>query len=95
MSESVSKLSDQEVTERLSQLGGWQVEDGKLTKSFKFADFMGAVEFVNKVARVAEAQGHHPDLQVSWGLVVVSLISHSVGALTDSDFNLASMIDQL
>ena len=95
MAEQVARLSSEEVADRLSQLSGWKVEDSKLSKAFAFDDFMGAVDFVNRVARVAEAEGHHPDLLVSWGRVVVQLTTHSAGGLTSYDFKLAGLIDQV
>lgn len=68
---------------------------GKLTKTFTFDDFMGAVRFVDHIAPLAESEGHHPDLQVSWGRVVVELTTHSAGGLTAKDFKLASLIEKL
>ena len=56
---------------------------------------MGAVAFVDRIAPVAESQGHHPDLQMSWGRVVVQLTTHDAGGLTAKDFKLASLIDKL
>jgi pterin-4a-carbinolamine dehydratase len=80
----------------LGQLQGWQLHENKsIEKSFKFKDFVGAVDFVNAVTPVAEAEGHHPDLLVKWGEVRVSLTTHAVGGLTENDFILAAKIDQL
>ena len=79
MPEAPNKLSDQEVAERLRELREWVVRDSKLTKAFKFKDFSSAIDFVNSIAKVAEAQGHHPDLFVTWGEVDVFLTSHSAG----------------
>jgi 4a-hydroxytetrahydrobiopterin dehydratase len=95
MAEQAEKLSIQEISERLSVLGGWEFQDDKLKKIFKFADFMGAVEFVNRVAKLAESEGHHPDLHVSWGRVVVDLTTHSAGGVTGRDFKLAALIDEV
>ena len=91
----VTRLSSDEISKRLSELSGWRVDDGKLTREFQFNDFMEGVEFVNRVARVAEAEGHHPDLYVTWGRVTVQLTSHSAGGLTINDFKLASLIEQI
>ncbi len=88
-----SRLSEDEIADRLRSLPGWEIKDGKLTKAFKFDDFMGAIGFVNRLAPVAESEGHHPDLQVGWGRVVVELTSHDAGGLTAKDFKLASLID--
>ncbi len=89
-------LSGQEVSTRASRLKGWKVEEGKkLAKTFSFKDFVGAVDFVNRITPLAEAAGHHPDLFVTWGKVTVYLTSHSAGGLTENDFRLAGEIDQL
>ena len=95
MAELPSKLSDGEIADRLSRLPAWEIEDGKLSREFQFDDFMGAVDFVNKVARVAEEEGHHPDLLVSWGRVVIYLSTHSAGGLTAKDFTVASRVEAL
>ena len=95
MAEQVTTLSKDEVAERLRSLRGWDVKEGKLRKTFTFSDFMGAVGFVDRLAPVAEREGHHPDLQVSWGRVVVELTTHDAGGLTVKDFKLASLIDKL
>jgi len=67
----------------------------RLTKLYKFKGFMPAVKFVNKIAPIAEAEGHHPDLLVSYGSVTVHLYTHAAGGLTENDFILASKIDRL
>jgi 4a-hydroxytetrahydrobiopterin dehydratase len=95
MPETSIRLSQDDITKRLRELRGWDVREGKLTKAYTFPDFMGAVRFVDRIAPVAESQGHHPDLQVSWGRVVVQLITHDAEGLTAKDFKLASSIDTL
>ncbi len=95
MPEPSSRLSQTEIRTRLQAVPGWEVKDKKLVKAFSFKDFMGAVDFVNRVARVAESEGHHPDLQVGWGRVIVELTSHDAGGLTTRDFRLASLIDKV
>ena len=95
MPETVTQLSTDEIADRLRSLRGWEIKDGKLTKDFTFDDFLGAVRFVDRIAPLAEAEGHHPDLQVSWGRVVVELTTHSAGGLTFKDFRLASLIEKL
>ena len=67
----------------------------KLTKEFKFKDFNEALTFVNKIAEVADAADHHPDIELSWGKVVVHLVTHSEGKITEKDYALAEQIDQL
>ena len=80
-----------------NQLGhGWQVADGKrLRKAFVFADFASALAFVNRVGNLAEAQNHHPDLQLRWGQAIVEIWTHTVDGLTESDFVFAAKTEQL
>ena len=95
MPDPASKLSQDEIADRLRSLRDWEIKDGKLTKAFSLVDFMAAVGFVDRIAPIAEAEGHHPDLQVGWGRVVVQLTTHDAGGLTAKDFKLASLIDKL
>ena len=92
-------LSSHEVGHLLGQLEGWTVEEAeghmRLTKKYKFKGFMPAVEFVNRIAPIAESEGHHPDLLVSYGSVTVHLWTHAAGGLTENDFILAAKIDAL
>jgi 4a-hydroxytetrahydrobiopterin dehydratase len=92
-------MSSHEVGQGLEQLDGWTVEDSeghmRLAKTFKFKGFMPGVELVNRIAKVAEAEGHHPDLLLSYGSVTVHLFTHAAGGLTENDFILAAKIDQL
>lgn len=88
-------LTAEEIAPLLGQLDGWQVEDNKkLIKAFRFKNFVEAVDFVNAIAPVAEAEGHHPDLYVRWGQVRVYLWTHKIDGLTESDFVMAAKIDR-
>ena len=80
-----------------AQLGnGWQVVDGHhLEKSFAFPDFRAALAFTNRVGELAEAQSHHPDLFLAWGVVRVSIWTHKIDGLTESDFVFAAKADRL
>ena len=79
-----------------AQVGGWEVVDEHhITKTFKFPDFKNALDFVNKVGAVAEQEGHHPDLLLTWGRVDVKTYTHKIDGLTESDFILAAKIDEL
>ena len=91
----MSLLSDEEVGARLRERPGWEHRGDAIVRVFETADFVGSVELVNRIAPVAEEMGHHPDLAVSWNRVTVSLSTHSQGGLTESDFKLASRIDEL
>jgi 4a-hydroxytetrahydrobiopterin dehydratase len=88
-------LSDAEIQERASQLEGWTVEGKKLHVTRKFKDFVEAIAFVNKIVEPAEAAGHHPDLEISYNKVQVSLTTHDAGGLTSKDFELARIISTL
>ncbi len=88
-------LTEAEIAPLLAQLNGWQVEDGKkLVKTFRVNKFVGAVEFVNAITPVVEAEQHHPDLYVRWGQVRVYLWTHKIDGLTESDFVMAAKIDR-
>lgn len=88
-------LTAAEIEPLLDQLHGWKIEDGKLAKSYSFGNFVEAVDFVNAITPVAEAEGHHPDLYVRWGAVRVMLWTHAVNGLSENDFILAAKIDEL
>ncbi|HEX8073464.1 MAG TPA: 4a-hydroxytetrahydrobiopterin dehydratase [Thermoleophilaceae bacterium] len=88
-------LSEDDVRARLDGLEGWQRDGDALRREFKFDDFMGSVDFVNRLAPAAEEMNHHPDLAISWNTVTVTLSTHSEGGITESDFELASRIDPL
>lgn len=71
----------------------WREENNFLVKEFTFPDFASALEFVNKVGELAEAANHHPDIELGWGRVKVSLTTHSESQVTEKDHNLAQQID--
>ncbi|HEY1662345.1 MAG TPA: 4a-hydroxytetrahydrobiopterin dehydratase [Verrucomicrobiae bacterium] len=76
--------------------GGWQVaQEQRLEKQFKFPDFRHALEFTNRVGEIAEEQGHHPDLFLTYGEVRIQIWTHKVNGLTESDFILAAKINEL
>ena len=75
---------------------GWRLNaDGHLERAYAFGDFAQAMAFANKVAEVAEEEGHHPDLHIAWGKCRVEIWTHKISGLTESDFILAAKIDQL
>jgi 4a-hydroxytetrahydrobiopterin dehydratase len=88
-------LSDDEVQERLGRLDGWERKDGSIVRTFQFEDFQGSVDFVNRITPPAEEMSHHPDLEISWNKVTVTLSTHSEGGLTGNDFELAQQIQEL
>jgi 4a-hydroxytetrahydrobiopterin dehydratase len=78
------------------QVDGWQVvEEHHITKLFKFPDFRQALAFVNQVGELAEEQGHHPNIYLAWGKVEITIWTHKIDGLTESDFILAAKIDRL
>jgi 4a-hydroxytetrahydrobiopterin dehydratase len=78
------------------QVDGWEVvEEHHIRKVFKFPDFRQALKFVNQLGEIAEEQGHHPDVYLTWGKVEITIWTHAIGGLTESDFILAAKIDGL
>ncbi len=88
-------MPDDVITSQLSKLGGWERDGDALTREFEFANFVGSVDFVNRITPLAEEMNHHPDLSISWNKVRVSLSTHSEGGITENDFALATKIDSL
>jgi 4a-hydroxytetrahydrobiopterin dehydratase len=86
-------LSESEIEEKLAQLEGWERRGEAIGKEFDRGDFVGSVRFVDSLVEPAEAMNHHPDLEISWATVTVSLSTHSEGGLTENDFELAAQID--
>jgi 4a-hydroxytetrahydrobiopterin dehydratase len=91
----MARLSDAEIDERLAGLDGWERSGDAITKEFDNGDFKGSVDFVNRLTPEAEDMNHHPDLEISWKTVTVTVTTHSEGGLTDSDFELARRIEAL
>jgi 4a-hydroxytetrahydrobiopterin dehydratase len=94
----VPPLAGAELERLLAELGpnGWRAVDGHhLEKEYPFKDFVTALAFVNKVGEEAERQGHHPDLYLTWGKVRITIWTHKIDGLTESDFVLAARIDRL
>lgn len=88
-------LSDDEVTAGLERLEGWERAGDAIRRTFKLRDFVGSIEFVNWLVEPAEAMNHHPDLEISWNTVTVSLSTHSRGGITERDLELAERIQAL
>jgi 4a-hydroxytetrahydrobiopterin dehydratase len=81
----------------LAQVPGWNLEENatRLARPFEFRDFVEAMKFVNRVADVAEREGHHPDIAIHWNKVALTLWTHKIGGLHENDFILAAKIDRL
>ena len=87
-------LEDEEIEQRLDELGGWGREGDDIQKVFEFDDFSTAMRFVNDVAALADRWDHHPDIDIRWNKVRLALSTHSEGGLTARDFDLAGEIEQ-
>jgi 4a-hydroxytetrahydrobiopterin dehydratase len=74
---------------------GWKREGDSIKREYKFDDFQGSVDFVNRLTPAAEEMNHHPDIAISWNKVELTLSTHSEGGLTANDFELAQRIDAL
>lgn len=76
--------------------GGWESQNGHhITRKFTFPDFQTALDFVNRVGAIAEAQGHHPDILLGWGRVEITTFTHDVDGLTERDIALAKAVDEI
>ena len=87
-----------EIHKYLKKVDGWEVLEDKvdgfhLIKNFKFDNFLQSQEFVNKVGKIAEEEGHHPDITFGWGYALISITTHAIEGLSENDFILAAKID--
>ncbi|MGP8252043.1 MAG: 4a-hydroxytetrahydrobiopterin dehydratase [Terracidiphilus sp.] len=88
-------ISAEDAERRLTTLPGWRIDAGELVKTFNFKDFREALAFVNRVGEAAESAGHHPDIDIRYNRVRLSLVTHDAGGLTEKDFDLASGVNIL
>jgi 4a-hydroxytetrahydrobiopterin dehydratase len=92
----VPPLKGDQLKQLHARLDGWDVlEEHHLTKTFRFPDFAETLAFVNRVGALAEEQGHHPEIEFTWGRATLRIHTHKIDGLTESDFILADKIDQL
>lgn len=91
----VPKLTSEQVKNYLSQVNGWESRDEKIHKTFKFKNFLEAMKFINRMAEIAEGEGHHPDFTVHYNVVDVTIWTHAIGGLSENDFILAAKIDEV
>jgi len=87
-------LNAAEIEEVLKTHPAWKLKGGKLVREWTFKDFVQAMKFVNRVAEVAEAAGHHPDIDIRYNQVVLGLVSHDAGGITGRDATMAGRIDK-
>ncbi len=88
-------LTTQDIKDWLKKLPEWELEKKHIERTFEFDDFSEAIEFVNGVAEISEEEDHHPEIDIRYSKVKLSLSTHSEGGLTDMDFELAEKIDTL
>lgn len=92
----IPALNPETYSRLLAQLNNWQVvEQHHLMRDYKFKDFMSALAFANEAGRIAEEQGHHPEITIGWGHAQVTIWTHKINGLTNSDFILAAKLDQI
>ena len=92
----VPPLGSDEIERLRQDIPEWKVEnDHHLERRYKFDNFKNALEFVNRIGAVAEDEGHHPDIRFGWGYADITIYTHAIDGLTESDFILAAKIDRL
>ena len=91
----MTKLNAAQIKSALGAVPDWKKQGITITRTFQFKDFPAAIRFVNAVARLAEKTWHHPDIDIRWNKVTLTLTTHDAGGLTEKDFKLANRFDQL
>jgi 4a-hydroxytetrahydrobiopterin dehydratase len=90
----MAKLSPEQITARLTALDGWAYADNAIRKLYRFKHFMDGIRFIGRVAEIAEAADHHPDILVNYTRVTFTCSTHSEGGVTEKDFKMATEIDR-
>jgi 4a-hydroxytetrahydrobiopterin dehydratase len=88
-------LTDDEVDSAIKDLNGWERANGALRRSIKFPEFLAGIDAVRRVGEHAEAQDHHPDIDIRWRTVTFALVTHSEGGITEKDLAMAKDIDAI
>jgi 4a-hydroxytetrahydrobiopterin dehydratase len=91
----MEKLTPEQIKTALPSVPDWKQKDSTITRTFQFKDFPAAIQFVDKLAGLAEKEYHHPDIDIRWNKVTLALTTHDAGGLTQKDFNLAKQFDAL
>jgi 4a-hydroxytetrahydrobiopterin dehydratase len=86
-------LSAEQIADQLKSLPGWEYKGNAIVKLFRFKEFMDGIEFINRVAEIAEAADHHPDITINYTRITFSCSTHSDGGVTEKDFKLAGNIE--
>ncbi|KKR62638.1 hypothetical protein A2643_03765 [Candidatus Nomurabacteria bacterium RIFCSPHIGHO2_01_FULL_39_220] len=91
----IKPLGRADAQDYLDEIPGWALDQDakKISKEFKFQDFIGAINFVERVADIAEEEGHHPDIHIHYNKVLLELTTHAIGGLSENDFIMAAKID--
>ncbi|MHB8652176.1 MAG: 4a-hydroxytetrahydrobiopterin dehydratase [Minisyncoccota bacterium] len=87
-------MTQTDIEKHLHEVPQWKQKENKIERTFTFADFKESMKFVNNVANLAEAEGHHPDIAIAYSKVTITLWTHAVGGLSLNDFILAAKIDK-
>lgn len=91
----MTKLNTAQIKSALVAVPDWKKTGATIMRTFAFKDFPAAIRFVSAVARLAEKAGHHPDIDIRWNKVALTLTTHSEGGLTEKDFKLARQFDRV
>ncbi|HUA33776.1 MAG TPA: 4a-hydroxytetrahydrobiopterin dehydratase [Candidatus Binataceae bacterium] len=89
----MAKLSAEQIADKLKALPGWEYKNNALVKQIKFKEFMDGIEFVGRIAEIAEAADHHPDMTINYTRITFSCSTHTDGGVTDKDIKLATNIE--
>lgn len=91
----MNTLDAAKIKAELAEVPEWKKKNDSITRTFQFKNFPGAMDFVNSVAPLAEEANHHPDIDIRWNKVTLTLTTHDAGGLTEKDFALAKKFDTL
>ena len=91
----MQKLTPDQIKTALASVPVWKKTGDAITRTFQFKDFPAAIQFVNALATIAEKEWHHPDIDIRWNKVILTLSTHDAGGLTEKDFSLAKQFDAI
>jgi len=91
----MQKLTPDQIKTTLASVPDWKKTGDAITRTFQFKDFPAAIQFVNALAAIAEKEWHHPDIDIRWNKVILTLSTHDAGGLTEKDFSLAKQFDAI
>jgi 4a-hydroxytetrahydrobiopterin dehydratase len=90
----MAKLSNDQIAEQLKSLAGWEYKDNAIRKLYRFKEFLDGIRFIDRIAELAEAADHHPDIHVNYTRVTFTCTTHSEGGVTEKDIRLANQIER-